>query len=115
MLLPACGELTQGSYCDKHRQEKKKQKQQSNRYYDKHLRGERATAFYNSREWRATRTSVLSRDRKRCQHCLIEKKITRATMVHHIAELKKDWIKRVDLDNLVSLCDSCHNKIDHYK
>ncbi|WP_250540588.1 HNH endonuclease, partial [Bacillus subtilis] len=26
-------------------------------------------------------------------------------------EVKEDWAKRLDLDNLVSLCNACHNKV----
>ncbi len=31
--------------------------------------------------------------------------------VHHIEELKEDWSRRFDKDNLISLCESCHQKI----
>ncbi|TWK49239.1 hypothetical protein CHCC20347_1522 [Bacillus paralicheniformis] len=32
-------------------------------------------------------------------------------MVHHIVEVKQDWSKRLDLSNLESLCNACHNKV----
>ncbi|PAE58568.1 HNH endonuclease, partial [Bacillus licheniformis] len=34
-----------------------------------------------------------------------------ADMVHHIVEVKQDWSKRLDLSNLESLCNACHNKV----
>lgn len=34
----------------------------------------------------------------------------RATMVHHIEPLEKRPDLALDLDNLVSLCDDCHDK-----
>lgn len=59
---------------------------------------------------------ALERDFHICQDCLRAKsrgEMTRprtATVVHHIqpVELRPDL--RLDLENLVSLCDACHNK-----
>ncbi|MEU3039173.1 HNH endonuclease [Nocardia salmonicida] len=32
-------------------------------------------------------------------------------IVHHKVELKEDWSKRLDMDNLEVVCIGCHNKI----
>lgn len=58
--------------------------------YDKKL-----TRFYNSSAWRSTSKLVLLRDDYVCQMCGGE-----ATMVDHIIPIKKDWNRRLDLDNL---------------
>lgn len=36
-------------------------------------------------------------------------------MVHHIVELLDDWDKALDMDNLESLCNPCHNKHHGYR
>ena len=45
-----------------------------------------------------------------CLMCYFKYKIlTIANVVHHIVELKEDYTKRLDEDNLITLCHSCHN------
>ena len=86
-----------------------------NKNYDKYQRDKIATKFYKSTQWVKVRRQVMVRDNLLCQHCLDVKKITKANMVHHIIELKRDWSKRLELNNLISLCNTCHNKIGHMK
>ena len=70
------------------------------------------TAFYNSTQWRKLRQQVLMRDNYLCQHCLAEGVVNdKNLIVHHIVELKDDWSKRLDMENLEAVCFSCHNKI----
>lgn len=78
--------------------------------YDKSKRNKKARAFYKSAAWQKCRQVVLERDNFLCQKCLKRKQITPADMVHHIVELLDDWNKALDLNNLESLCNSCHNK-----
>lgn len=105
---PGCRELTADRYCAQH-------KGDNNRYYDKYQRNQEAKAFYHSLEWRRAREQALIRDHGLCQHCLRDKQITTADMVHHIKPIKTHWHLRLLLSNLLSLCNSCHNKIDHSK
>jgi 5-methylcytosine-specific restriction protein A len=82
--------------------------------YDESIRNKRDKKykdFYHSTEWIKTRMVVLIRDNGLCQHCLKKEHITKADMVHHIVEVKVDWNKRLELSNLISLCNSCHNKV----
>lgn len=72
--------------------------------------------FYTSAAWRAVREQALLRDHYECQHCLklmeMGKLIRprKATMVHHIKPRELFPALELDLDNLVSLCDACHNR-----
>ncbi|MDT2240900.1 HNH endonuclease signature motif containing protein [Paenibacillus larvae] len=84
--------------------------QEQARTYDKYKRNKEARDFYNSSAWKKCRTAVLIRDHHLCQKCLKQKKITQADMVHHIVHLTDDWSKGLDMDNLESLCLSCHNE-----
>ncbi|MGV3285797.1 HNH endonuclease signature motif containing protein [Bacillus wiedmannii] len=101
---PMCINLTTEQYCEKHKQE-------ATKTYDKYQRDNQTTAFYKSVGWRITRAKALVRDCYLCQRCLKDKKLTPADMVHHIVEVKEDWSKRLDINNLESLCNSCHNKV----
>lgn len=74
-------------------------------------------AFYNSHYWNKKRESILKRDHYQCQRCLGNLKtdepikrirLTKAKYVHHIIELKEDFEKALDDDNLISLCFNCH-------
>lgn len=80
--------------------------------------------FYNSKEWKAKRISVLNRDKHECQDCIVrlhkavqqntflsaeERKIRQASEVHHIKELADRPDLALDDDNLISLCTQCHN------
>lgn len=71
-----------------------------------------AKAFYNSRAWRDARQLALHRDRYTCAYCA-----KRAEEVHHIIELSPENINDVNvtlnLDNLMSLCHNCHNRVTH--
>lgn len=78
-------------------------------HYNKYKRDKEAKKFYNSSAWKKCRAVVLARDNHLCQECLRKKRITPADMVHHIIEYKVDLSKALDIDNLESLCNPCHN------
>lgn len=82
----------------------------NNQSYDKYRRNKEARAFYKSTAWKKCRQIVLERDNFLCQKCLKNNRVTPADMVHHIIELLDDWDKALDINNLESLCNSCHNK-----
>ena len=70
------------------------------------------TEFYHTRAWNRTRQQVLIRDNYLCQHCLRKGIVNdKHLIVHHIVELKRDWNKRLDMENLEAVCRTCHNKI----
>lgn len=74
-------------------------------------------AFYNSKEWKMTRESVLKRDFYLCVKCGMP-----AEEVHHKIHLNPNNINDVSItmnpDNLISLCRDCHfeeHKGEHAK
>jgi 5-methylcytosine-specific restriction protein A len=81
------------------------------KYYDKFKRDRDSKSFYNSSSWSSVREQALIRDHYLCQHCLKEKKLVSADMVHHIVPIRDDKDKAVELENLLSLCNPCHNKV----
>lgn len=68
--------------------------------------------FYNSKSWRELSKYKLDKD-PLCEICLGNNLVEKAEMVHHIIEVKKDWSKRLDLNNLQSVSNDCHRKIKH--
>ena len=70
--------------------------------------------FYHSKEWKRIRKAALMRDGGMCQDCMdrmrsgIGVKPNRATMVHHIIPRSERPDLELVMENLRSLCDSCH-------
>ncbi|HCF71988.1 MAG TPA: HNH endonuclease [Syntrophomonas sp.] len=107
---PGCPQLvTDGRFCINHQNDGQKQRRERDQYYDEIVRNQKTKSFYKSRAWQAARRRALIRDHYLCQDCLKEGRITQADTVHHRVEISKDWSKRLDIDNLISLCASCHN------
>ncbi|WP_447402337.1 HNH endonuclease [Lysinibacillus sp. fkY74-1] len=82
--------------------------------YDRYKRDPQATSFYRSYEWQKMRDYVFKRDLGLCQPCLELGTYTTGDVVHHIVELRdgeEGWSKRLDEDNLETVCHSCHNNI----
>lgn len=67
--------------------------------------------FYKSRAWMDKRLEALERDNNECQQCKRRGKYRKADCVHHIKEVKPHPELALTLDNLMSLCNTCHNEI----
>ena len=65
---------------------------------------------YNSRRWRHKRKEILRRDGYLCQRCKRYGKQVQAVTVHHIKHVDEHPELAYTNDNLVSLCNACHNK-----
>ena len=65
---------------------------------------------YNSRRWRHKRKEILRRDGYLCQRCKRYGKQVQAVTVHHIKHVDEYPELAYINDNLVSLCNACHNK-----
>ncbi|WIF95133.1 HNH endonuclease [Caminicella sporogenes] len=106
-------------YCKEHKkindQRKKQRKKERLKNYDNKRKNSKEWKFYKSKEWLYARRAALVRDNYLCQHCLKNNRITLADMVHHIIPIKEDFSKRLQLSNLISLCNSCHEKIHRKK
>lgn len=65
--------------------------------------------FYKSREWTNLRKQAIERDNNECQMCKEHGKVSIAQCVHHIKHLKEHPELALDINNLKSLCNICHN------
>jgi 5-methylcytosine-specific restriction endonuclease McrA len=76
----------------------------------------RADPFYKSAMWRRARRMALERDHYLCQDCMRRylarevRQIRTATVVHHIQPREEHPELALELDNLISLCEICHNR-----
>ena len=65
--------------------------------------------FYQSKTWKRKRESILRRDGYKCRRCKRYGRQRPATTVHHIKHFDEFPELALDNDNLISLCESCHN------
>jgi len=98
-----CRNLTSGAYCPLHSGRRQKD-------YDKRKRDANGKRFYNSAAWAACRETAMMRDGYVCRVCFAEGRLTQATTCHHLKPLKECPDRALNLDNLVSVCETCHNK-----
>jgi 5-methylcytosine-specific restriction protein A len=82
---------------------------ESRKLYDRTRRDREAKAFYHTTRWLRTRRIKLAMV-PYCERCMQDDRLTPATVVHHLQELADHPELAVDLDNLQSLCASCHSK-----
>lgn len=84
--------------------------------YDKKIRyadnNVKYAKFYHSVEWIKLSEYVKMSFNGLCIMCLLEDDVINSyDVVHHIVEIKEDWDKRLDSDNLITLCHLHHNKL----
>lgn len=80
--------------------------------------------FYKHPEWLALRREILEEHHYECQHCKAQGRYTRARSVHHEQWVKKHprlalsktyVYKGKEYQNLIPLCEACHNKAHEKK
>ena len=97
---PGCSRLTDGRYCEEHRQI-------AGRQYNKYQRDPDTNQRYG-RAWRRTRLQYIQ-SHPLCEQCKREGRLTPAEEVHHIVPLADGGTN--DAGNLMALCKSCHSRI----
>lgn len=98
-------------YCEKH---KGNTATNYNKYVRTNPQNKKYADFYACGEWKRMRQYKLSIN-PLCEVCMRDNKKTIATIVHHVHEIRTNlgWEKRLDINNLESICQSCHNKEEH--
>ncbi|WP_227397357.1 HNH endonuclease [Jeotgalibacillus aurantiacus] len=67
--------------------------------------------FYKTRHWEKKRSIILRRDKYECRECRRYGKTTVASMVHHIYPREDYPELSLISQNLLSLCNTCHQKM----
>ena len=78
-------------------------KRRNSKHESKYLR------FYKSKEWRRMSHHWLMLN-PLCEDCKKRGIVRKGDVVDHIVELRDNFEKRLDENNLQTLCYSCHNK-----
>lgn len=65
--------------------------------------------FYKSWTWQKKRAEIIARDNFECQRCKDLGKVNKGETVHHVKHLKDYPELGVDDNNLITLCNNCHN------
>lgn len=97
---PGCPKLTDGRFCEEHTKEETKR-------YERYQRAPALKKRYG-RSWKRVRDRFLA-EHPLCEKCARLGRITPAQEVHHIQPLSQGGTN--DVDNLMSLCTSCHSEI----
>ena len=102
---PRCGKrIPSGSRCSC--------KDRRYREEDKYTKDSREKRFYKTSAWTAVRQSVMDRCNGLDLYSLcVLGQVECGEVVHHIIELKEDWERRLDLDNLIYLTEQNHQRI----
>lgn len=106
---PGCNKVIDitKTYCDRHTVTKA----QKDREYDAKHRDRKAKAFYNSKAWHIVRQRVLTLDNHIDLYLYAtERRIVKASLVHHIIEYREDPSKGLDPNNLISVSEETHEK-----
>ena len=67
--------------------------------------------FYNDRYWRNLTMEIIKNNHNECTLCKQRGKYTQAQMVHHIEPLKQSPELAYNRDNLMPLCNDCHDRV----
>ncbi|WP_027107125.1 HNH endonuclease signature motif containing protein [Ligilactobacillus ceti] len=98
--FPNCPELTDGRFCEKHLKEDNKRYEKYGRKYKPHLRYGRA--------WKRIRDKYV-KTHPFCEMCYKNGILVEVEQVHHKLPLAEGGTH--DINNLISLCQSCHSKV----
>lgn len=102
-----CGKIIPQSIreCDKCSKRQGKEAKKSYKTYKNRRPDSEEQEFYNNdKDWKFTKKTVNQRDFGMCRLC----KKKHRDIVHHIEPLKEDWSLRINMDNLICLCNRCH-------
>lgn len=76
-------------------------------------RNDKNAAFRRTSRWRRKSIEVMRRDLYLCRYCLACGEITTSSLsVHHIVPLSEDFDRRLDDNNLITLCSACHERAE---
>jgi 5-methylcytosine-specific restriction enzyme A len=100
---PGCHVLTTTAKCPDHERKR-------HEFYDKYNRDKDAKHFYNSSLWDKAREAKKQRS-PLCESCKARGIIVSMDIVHHADGHREN----LSDDNLVSLCNPCHSKLETMK
>lgn len=108
MLYKICGKcgkkIAQGNKCSCVKERHK--------VYDKEFRNKESANFYHSKAWRKlTALCKLKANGLDMWELIVNKRIVKGTLSHHIEELTENKDRALDITNLIWISDKTHNFI----
>lgn len=82
-----------------------------NKAYNSSLRNKEQEKVYHTKQWDIAKRQVALRDNSLCRLCFLNRSWTASQLVHHIVEVEEDSTLVYSADNLISLCESCHQRV----
>lgn len=82
-----------------------------NKAYNSSLRNKELEKVYHTKQWDIAKRQVSLRDNSLCRLCFSNCSWTASQLVHHIVEVEEDSTLVYSADNLISLCESCHQQV----
>ena len=82
-----------------------------NKAYNSSLRNKEQEKVYHTKQWDIAKRQVALRDNSLCRLCFSNRSWTASQLVHHIVEVEEDSTLIYSADNLISLCESCHQQV----
>lgn len=82
-----------------------------NKAYNSSLRNKEQEKVYHTKQWDIAKRQVALRDNSLCRLCFSNRSWTASQLVHHIVEVEEDSTLVYSADNLISLCESCHQQV----
>lgn len=70
--------------------------------------------FYQSQEWKKACSAVWNRDNASCQRCGLKNNDNISFHIHHIVSFQNEEL-RDNINNLILLCESCHQWVHSKK
>lgn len=103
---PGCSVLVARGLCPAHAAERQEKLDKAKHANDLE-RGSASARGYDG-DWAKLRATHLARH-PLCEKCRAEGRLTPAVLVHHARRIREGGA-RLDSDNLMSMCDACHDE-----
>lgn len=72
--------------------------------------------FRNSTAWKKKTEEIKNRDKQLCQICMAQNIFNyKGLSIHHITPLAEDWSRRLDNENLITVCEEHHRECESGK
>lgn len=111
---PGCNQLINKGegYCERHKKKATASKKEEYKFYDYNRKDSKEWNFYKTSQWEYFRDDILDiYNHLDLYAYYVEHKIKCANTVHHIIEIKEDWDRRLDEENVFPLSEGTHRKI----
>lgn len=108
-----CGRIHDSKCVCKQKAEKVKERQSQ-----RTLNNKKVYDFHRSQKWKEKSITIRERDNYCCQVCVRglhnpdRQYETESISVHHVVPIAEDWDRRLDDENLITLCASHHEQAE---